>query len=248
MSHSATLALAYAVACGAWWLLSRVLSLWRAPARPSFAHPWRDVGLVLLGVVAVLGLGQLWGFGVRLEAPGAWHPIAESVTQLVIFAPVLLVPILRRDGWSSAWIQLDRLPLRLGVGVGLTLLVLLIYSTVESGAAAWVAAVRDVFQPGRAHLAVQVLLEDIAIAILFVRLAAALSPRWAIVLVALVFAAGHIPAMLSEGASPAEFLGLIRDFGLGMLVTGTIWRGADIAWFWPVHFALDMTQFIGRAA
>jgi hypothetical protein len=33
-------------------------------------------------------------------------------------------------------------------------------------------------------------------------------------------------------------------FGLrSLVVLGTVWRSADVAWFWPVHFALDMTQF-----
>lgn len=48
---------------------------------------------------------------------------------------------------------------------------------------------------------VQVFLEDVTIAILFVRLASAIGRRWATVLVACLFAAGHIPAMVSQGAT-----------------------------------------------
>jgi hypothetical protein len=47
--------------------------------------------------------------------------------------------------------------------------------------------------------------------------------------------------------SAQEMFGLVRDFALGVLVIATLWRGADICWFWPVHFALDMTQFIRYA-
>jgi hypothetical protein len=50
--------------------------------------------------------------------------------------------------------------------------------------------------------------------------------------------------MLAQGASLSEFTSLLRDFGLGVLVIGTAWRGADVAWLWPVHHALDMTQFL----
>jgi len=96
------------------------------------------------------------------------------------------------------------------------------------------------------QIAVQVLLEDLAIAVIFVRLAAAMSPRWAILLVAALFAAGPLPTLIATGASAREMVGLFREFGLGLLVIGTLWRGADIAWFWPVHFALDMTQFLGH--
>jgi hypothetical protein len=90
-----------------------------------------------------------------------------------------------------------------------------------------------------------VLLEDLAIAILFVRLAAAAGPGAAILGTGALFAAGHVPAMLTEGASLSEFTGLLRDFGLGVLVIGTAWRGADVAWLWPIHYTLDMTQFLG---
>ena len=52
--------------------------------------------------------------------------------------------------------------------------------------------------------------------------------------------------MVANGASASDFSGLARDFGLGLIVLGTAWRSADIAWLWPVHFALDMTQFLGN--
>ena len=51
-----------------------------------------------------------------------------------------------------------------------------------------------------------------------------------------------------KGTPSRELLELIRDFGLGILMIGTVWRGADLAWFWPVHYVLDMTQFLGRTS
>jgi hypothetical protein len=168
--------------------------------------------------------------------------------QIIIFAPVLAVPFLRRHGWASAWIRLDSMVARLAVGVGIALFTLVLYSALEPGALPWPEAVRHVYTPARAHLAVQVLLEDIAIAILFVRFAAALGPRAAILGVAALFAASHIPTMVARGEPAGELLGLVRDFGLGVLVLGTLWRSADIAWFWPVHYTLDMTQFLSRPA
>jgi hypothetical protein len=50
--------------------------------------------------------------------------------------------------------------------------------------------------------------------------------------------------MVAQGASAAELVGLARDVGLGLVVLGTAWRSADIAWLWPVHYAMDMTQFL----
>jgi hypothetical protein len=230
-----------------WWGLSRLLPLWPDAQRPQFAQPWREVGIVLLAVVGTLLLGQLWVRGIRLNMTGPWAPVGESINQIIIFAPVIAVPILRRQGWASAWIRLDRIAMRLVIGLLLALVALLLYSTLERGAASWPDAVREMFAPSRSHVAVQVLLEDVAIAILFVRVAAAMGPRGAILIVAALFAVAHIPSMIARGDTTAELVALLRDAGLAMLVVGTAWRSADIAWLWPVHYALDMTQFLGRA-
>jgi len=246
MQHSLVLAIAYASVCALWWGVSRVVPLWGDRERPRFAHPWREVGVVLLGVAGVLLLGQLWARGIRLEVQGAWAPVAESINQIIIFAPVVALPILRRQGWASAWVRPDGILVRLAIGLGLALLALLLYSGLERGAPSWAETIRGVYRPARAHLAVQVLLEDLAIAILLVRVAATIGPRAAILSVAALFAAGHVPSMLTRGDSAAEFVGLLRDFGLGVLVLGTAWRGADIAWLWPAHYSLDMTQFLSR--
>ncbi len=246
MSHSLTLVIAYATVCVLWWGLMRVIPLWRHAHLPRFSHPWLEVGLAFAAVIGVLLLGQLWSHGIRLPISGSWKPVTESVNQLLIFSPIILLPIIRKQGLESAWIQPERLWLRLGIGVTLALVALLLYSKLEAGAESFLDTIKAVFHFKNTHIAVQVLMEDIAIAILFVRLAAVLQPHWAILLVAALFAAGHLPALIAGSASSQEMLGLIRDFALGALVIGTLWRGADIAWFWPVHFALDMTQFIGH--
>ena len=246
MPHSWLLVIAYASVCTLWWGLRRFFPLWPDVPRPHFTHPWRELGIVLFAVIGVLLLGQLWVHGIRLPARGRWAPVMESINQIVIFAPIIAVPIVRRQGWASAWIRRDHIVARLAIGSGLALFALFLYSTLERGAAPWLETVKSVFAPTRTHLAVQVLLEDVAIAVLFVRLADALGTRTAIVGVAALFAAAHIPTMLATGQITGEVPGLLRDFRLGLIVLGTLWRSADILWLWPVHFALDMTQFVNR--
>lgn len=247
MNHTLTLVIAYATICALWWGLSCVVPLWRQVERPTFSRPWVEAGLALAAVVAVLIFGQLWSRGIRLRAPDGWQTVAESVNQFLIFCPVVLLPLIRKQGLASAWIQRGRLWARLAIGVGLAMVALLVYSLLEGGVSSHWDTIKSVFRLTNTHLAVQVLLEDIAIAVVFVRVAATLRPRWAILLVAALFAAGHLPPLLASRASAAEIFGLVRDFGLGVLVIGTLWRGADISWFWPVHFALDMTQFLRHA-
>jgi hypothetical protein len=87
-------------------------------------------------------------------------------------------------------------------------------------------------------------LEDIAIAILMVRFAAAIGPRRAILVVAALFAAGHIPALLATGGTQAELISLVRDAALAAGVIAVALRGADVWILWPIHFAMDMSQWI----
>ena len=248
MGHTEVLAIAYGTVCLLWLALSRLLPYWRAPVRPSFEHPWREVGYALLAALLVIGLGQLWLRGVRLPNDTAWRPVFESINQIVIFSPMLLLLLLRRQPLTSAWLPGRNVPPRLAIGLGLAVIALAIYTALERGAPGIQSALPRVFDPGKSHVAVQVLLVGVAIAILLVRLGAALTNKWAVIVVAALFAGGHIPTMVSEGTSSAQLIGLLRDFGLGILVVGTAVRGADILWLWPVHYALDMTQFLGKVA
>lgn len=247
MGHTEVLAIAYGTVCLVWLVLSHLLPYWRAPARPYFEHPWREVGYVLVAALLVIGLGQLWVRGVRLPNQGEWRPIFESINQIIIFSPLLLLLFWRRQSPASAWLPGPHLVPRLAIGLGLAMCAVAIYATLERGAPSIQSAVFRVFHPANSHVAIQVLLEDVAIAILMVRLGAALTNRWAVILVAVLFAAGHIPTIISQGASAAQLIGLVRDFGLGVVVIGTAARGADILWLWPVHYALDMTQFLVKS-
>jgi hypothetical protein len=76
-----------------------------------------------------------------------------------------------------------------------------------------------------------------------VRFASALGSRRTVLIVAVLFALAHIPAMLSGGATIASFGHLGWDVGLAVGVLAVLQRSGDIWWFWMVHFALDMMQF-----
>jgi hypothetical protein len=133
--------------------------------------------------------------------------------------------------------------MRLLVGLVLACVSVTAYAILRAGAdAPWVVLSR-IWRYEHVDKMAQVFLEDLTIAILFVRLAGAIGSRWATVIVACLFAAGHIPAMVSEGATWVELAGLLRDAGLGVAVILVLQRSRDVAWFWCIHFCLDMTQF-----
>ena len=244
LAHYSALLVGYGAAVAGWWALARLIpSLWPRREPDRFASPWREVGWAVLGGLGVVAVGQLYVHGWLLPKREPVAPLIEALNQVLIFAPILAVPLLRRHSLRTAWLPLDRLVARLFVGLGLAALAILAFTLVREGSDPWPRVVPRVYQPGNFGLAVQVLCEDVAIAILFVRIAAAIGLRGAIVLVACLFAAAHIPSMLATGASAAEVAGLALDAGLGLVVIGTAQRSADVWWLWCVHYAMDMLQY-----
>lgn len=244
LSHHHALLAAYAVTMACWDRVAhRARGLWPACPTPSFARPWREVGVVLLAIVATLAIGQLYVRHWLLPAAGSVQHLVDALNQLIIFAPILLVPVVRKQGWDSAWLPRSRVWLRVAAGVFLSLIAVLVFTTAREGSDKFHDVVPRVYHPQNLSYLVQVLCEDIAIAILFVRLRAALGRGRAIGLVAILFAAAHIPALIADGASAGDLLGLVLDAGLGVLVLWFVQRSSDVWWFWLVHFSLDMMQF-----
>jgi hypothetical protein len=242
--HYPALVAAYLVGLGGWLIAARFgPKVWPQEPVKGFVRPWREFGIALVGVVGILAVGQLWSRGIRLPEEGPLGPIAGAINQTFIFAPLLLVVVLRRQSWATAWLPRRRIAVRLLLGLVLASLAVSTYSALRAGAdAPWVLWGR-IWRYEHFDEMVQVLLEDLTIAILFVRLAGAIGSRWATVIVACLFAAGHIPVMLSHGATWNELGGLLRDAGLGVAVILVLQQSRDVAWFWCIHFCLDMTQF-----
>jgi hypothetical protein len=127
--------------------------------------------------------------------------------------------------------------------VVLALLALFLYALVRTDLLAWPELVAQTYQPRHVSYLVQVLLEDISIAVLFVRFRAAVGLRGTLLFVATLFAAAHIPGLLANGVATRDLVALLGDVGLGVLALAVLYRSRDVWWFWMVHFALDMTQF-----
>lgn len=242
--HYAALIAAYGTALLGWFVLSRIVpDVWPSARRVSFERPWLEVGVAILAVVAILAIGQLYlrlGF---LPETGRTGPVLAALNQIAIFSPIFVVLLLRGDPLDSVWLGVQRWPTRLLAGVALGVLAGLAYVLLRVDADGPVVVAGRIFQYGHLDQAVQVFLEDVAIAFLFVRMAAAIGPRWSVIVVAVLFAVGHVPALLAGGAPAEELSFLIRDAALGTAIILALQRSRDIVWFWPIHFVLDMTQF-----
>ena len=242
--HYSALLCGYAAASLGWVIASRTMPmLWPTAERAEFKRPWTELGFAMLAAIGVILIGALYSHGIRIRVVGPFRPLAETVNQICIFAPMLLLIPLRRQGWSTAWLSPRKLAQRLGVGVVLAVLAVVVYSLCRKGSLSPAAMLVRIVRYQNLDLLVQVFLEDFSIAVLFVRVTAVMGARWSLVTVAILFAAGHIPTMITQGASPNEFGRLALDVCLGVAVLAVIRRSRDIVWFAPVHFCMDMTQF-----
>lgn len=244
VSHYSALLLSYSAVLLAALSISRAApQLWPRQPAPAFAHPGRELAWALAATAGVLTIGALYAQGWLLPATARHRPALDAINQLLIYAPFPLLLLLRRHPPETAWLpRRDRLT-RIGIGLGLALLALAVYSVARMSLAEWPHLLRHVYDPRHVSYLVQVLLEDISIAILFVRLQGVLGLRWTLLVVAVLFAAAHIPGLLAQKAGLAELSHLIGDVALGVLGLALLQRLQDVWWFWMVHFALDMTQF-----
>jgi hypothetical protein len=200
-------------------------------------HPWREVAWALVAVVLVLVIGWFWGAGWLLPKP------YDVINQVIISSPLVALLAIRRQPLSSAWLRTNRIWLRLVVGLGLAMVAILVCISVRGAGPSWLTAVSQVYTLSHAAYAVQVLGEDFGMAILFVRLSAAVGSRLAILSVAVLFSLAHVSGLLQNGATAAGLGHLVLDAGLAVVVLAVVQTSADIWWFWMVHFAMDMMQF-----
>ena len=242
--HYIALMPAYISAAGLWYLFYRFLkSPWRNGSEISFKKPWLEFIYALLAVIVILGIGQLYVREMLLPNDG--NDFIDALNQLIIFSPTLLLVALRKQSLETIWLPKSKVPYRITLGLIIALVSLFVYWLIRKDAANLLSIISNTYHPKNISHFVQVFLEDITIALLFVRLAACFGQKWTILTVAVLFAAGHIPSMLSKGATIIELGSLLIDVSIGVIVLGAVSKSKDVWWFFMVHFALDMTQYYG---
>lgn len=207
-------------------------------------RPWLTLGFFFLGVVGVLAVGQVFMRGMLLPDEGL---LFKSLNQFIIFLPALAVLAFQGNFFTKNYLPLNGAIGGVLFGVVLAAIALTSFVAATSGLAAWPGKAAQLAQIEYLPHVVQVLLEDILIAAILVRLVAVTNIAVSIVITAALFAAGHIPAMLSNGVDLSGLSSLALDAGLGVLVIGAIIASRNVWWFWPLHAVMDLTQFFKDA-
>jgi hypothetical protein len=231
----------YVAAAGVFWVLFLAAPGIIQAQAAQFQRPWLELLALAIGIAGVLGVGQLFVAKMLLPDEGV---LFESLNQILIFAPALVVLAFFQPFTMKNFLPLDRAVSGLGLGLVLALLAFTAFIAASRGMGAWADAAAQTLRFENVPIVVQVALEDILIAALAARLTAATNVWVAIGVTAALFAVGHIPAMLAEGASLTDLWTLMLDTGLGVMVIGAIIVARNVWWFIPVHSVMDLTQFL----
>lgn len=242
--HYISLLSSYSVGMGLWFLLNYLFpSLWRQEGRINFNKPYLEFILSIIAVLTILGIGQLYIRGLLIPNDG--NNFLDAINQLIIFSPVFVLILIRKQSVMTLWLPKSRIIIRLFVGLILALCCIFTYWLTRSDTNGLGNILTNIYHYQNISHLVQVFMEDVTIALIFVRLSVWIGNKWSILIVAILFSAGHIPSLLTNGASLIDLSSLLIDTFLGVLVLIAVSKSRDIWWFFMIHFAMDMTQFYG---
>lgn len=237
----------YGVALLGWWLASsKFPSLLVNQPQNKIQKPWLQVvGVIVAGIITIL-IGRLYSLGFLLPKLNIDDlNISESINQLLIFIPFFIFLLITKQSWASAWLPFKSWYYRLGAGIILSIMAILVF-VVLSQKRSLGDVISNVYHIKNTHYLVQIFMEDFAIALLLSRLATALGSKffiWALMIVGVIFAGGHIPNNLEDFGVTFSLISLSLDAGLLIFAGVLLYRSRDFLWIWPIHFAMDMMQF-----
>ena len=241
-SHYISLYIGYIIVVLMWHVLYHFSPiLWNYNRAVRLRKPILEFSISIVVVITILLIGQLYIKGLLIPNDG--NKLVDALNHILIFSPVFIALYLRKQSIKTIWLPTNKILLRLSIGLVLALAAIFMYSLVKKDSNGFSHIVTNTYHYKNISKLVQVFLEDITVAFLFVRLSSWIRVRWSIIIVALFFAAAHIPSLLANGTTLEEISLLVFDFGLGLILIGTINKSKDMWWFFMVHYAMDMTQF-----
>jgi hypothetical protein len=239
----------YTIALLGWWAANRWRpGIWNSDPEYHFASPWWETLWAFVAAIATIGIGQLYTHGLLLPKSSIGGPVlTEALNQAIIFSSFILLLIVRRQPFNTAWLSSRHLPERLVIGFALAIAAVCVFVLIRQPSDSLGGILGSVYHPKNAGYAAQILLEDIAIAVVFVRFRSAVGSKWflvVLIVVAFLFSASHYPAKFGEGLSfVTATRDVIIDGALASAIVYVLQRSKDILWFWCIHFAMDMMQF-----
>jgi hypothetical protein len=169
---------------------------------------------------------------------------------LLVYSPILLVMLWRKQGPATCFLCLEKLPSKVHLGVGLSLLAALVFLAVRGEVGKFGPFLSTLARGGPVAM-LQTFLEGVVIGFLLYRFGAWLGIRWSAVIVAVLFMAGHLPNYmvgtfhLSMGEA---FAMSIAHAGIAVLVLLGLWKSQDIIVIGFLHWFINAASNFTTAA
>jgi hypothetical protein len=169
---------------------------------------------------------------------------------MIVYSPILLLMLWRKQGPATCFLRLEKLPSKMLLGVGLSMLAAVVFLAVRGEVGDFGPFLSTLGRGGLVAM-LQTFLEGIAIGFLLYRFGAWLGIRWSAIIVAVLFMVGHLPNYMAGTfhLSLAEALAMaIAHAGVAVLVLVGIWRSQDIIVIGFLHWFINAASHFTTAA
>lgn len=238
------LTLAYLSICGLWFLLNKTSNTWNISPIESTTKPLVDLVIGLLACICVMGVGQLFSAGFlipRSEVPVVNQLIIWPLNNVLIFSPIFLTLIVRKQGLSTIFISSSQVGPKLLFGLVASVIGIVIFVGIRGEWSRLKEIAFTAILPEKLSNFPAIFFENVAIAFLFIRLKWAVGIRWAIAIPSVLFALAHVPGSLAEGDPNGHIITFFFLTGsLTTFILYTAYRSRDILWLGVVHYLMDV--------
>lgn len=228
------LVLAYLSACLVWVIATRLRpKLWPPAPGLSTDRRWLDLGLAGAALLCIFGLNQAHQAGYLLHPGGsAIAPLSVALNQLIVVSPIALVLAVRGQGPETVFLQAAGLPVKLIVALVLGLIATVMYLWMAGRLSDLPSTLLSAVSPRSLERGLQVFVECVAVAFLFVRVRWSFGLAAALLVPSMLYAVVQLPRQF-EAHLP--FPEIAVYFALNTLVPAAILYvvqlSADIIWF-----------------
>lgn len=235
--------LAYLTACGGWLLLERCRFVPRSTLPfPTKERPWLDLSAAMIAAVGIFALGSCYRAGLLLPRGSGWvHHVTWTINNLIIFSPIALVLMVRRQGPTTILLSPQNVGRKVAAGVVLGVVATAVFLTLRGELSQFGTVLVGIVDEDSATNFLPVMLEGVALAFLFVRIRWVFGSVVALLAPSVLFAVSHIPRQLANGLGPSE---IIAFFVLNTLLPATILavvvKSRDVIWLGIVHYIMDI--------
>jgi hypothetical protein len=225
--------------------LSRSKGLAPSPGLECISRPGLEVLYALSAIVILFVLSQLtdqW-FATWKKIP-FYGRIVFLVQLLVIYSPIILVLVWRKQGLDTCLLRREKLPSKLLVGLSLALFASLVFLGVRGRLTAYPQFLATVGEGGPLAM-LQTFLEGVALGFLLYRFSAWIGVRWSAAIVAVLFMAAHVPVYMGKSfglSLPIAVAMAAAHAGITVAVLLAMWKSQDIVVVGFLHW------FINRAS